>query len=50
MARLNILKLSALGFAGAALRTHEGAPAAAINAEAQLRRAVLACMLWEDQF
>jgi 60 kDa SS-A/Ro ribonucleoprotein len=50
MARLNILKLSALGFAGADLRTHEGAPAVAISAEAQLRRAVLACMLWEDQF
>jgi 60 kDa SS-A/Ro ribonucleoprotein len=55
MARLNILKLSHLGFSGVALRahapsTHEGAPAVAIGAEAQLRRAVLACMLWEDQF
>jgi hypothetical protein len=50
MARLNILKLGQLGFAGAALRTHESAPAAAINAEAQLQRSVLACMLWEDQF
>ena len=50
MARLNILKLGQLGFAGAALRTHEGAPAAAISAEAQLQRSVLACMLWEDQF
>jgi hypothetical protein len=50
MARLNILKLSHIGFSGAALRTHEGAPAVAIDAEAQLRRAVLACMLWEDQF
>jgi 60 kDa SS-A/Ro ribonucleoprotein len=50
MARLNILKLSHLGFTGAALRTHEGAPAVEINDEAQLRRAVLACMLWEDQF
>jgi 60 kDa SS-A/Ro ribonucleoprotein len=50
MARLNILKLSHLGFSGAALRTHEGAPAVSISAEAQLRRAVLACMLWEDQF
>jgi len=50
MARLNVLHLSQLGFSGAALRTHEGAPAAAISAEAQLRRAVLACMLWEDQF
>jgi 60 kDa SS-A/Ro ribonucleoprotein len=50
MARLNVLHLSQLGFTGAALRTHEGAPAATIRAEAQLRRAVLACMLWEDQF
>ena len=50
MARLNILKLSHLGFSGAALRTHEGAPAVPISAEEQLRRAVLACMLWEDQF
>jgi len=50
MTRLNVLKLSHLGFAGAALRTHEGAPAVPIGAEAQLRRAVLACLLWEDQF
>ena len=50
MARLNILKLSHLGFAAAALRTHEGAPAVAISAEAELRRSVLACMLREDQF
>jgi len=50
MARLNVLHLSQLGFTGAALRTHEGAPAAAIGAEAQLRRAVLACMLWEAEF
>jgi hypothetical protein len=32
------------------LRTHEGAPARQIPAEQQLRRSVLACMLWEDQF
>jgi len=50
MARLNVLKISQLGFIGAALRTHEGAPAVTISAEAQLRRAVLACLLWEDQF
>lgn len=50
MARLNVLKLSHLGFSGAALRTHEGAPAMPISAEAELRRSVLACMLWEDQF
>jgi 60 kDa SS-A/Ro ribonucleoprotein len=30
--------------------THEGAPAARIDAEAQLRRSVMACMLWEDGF
>lgn len=30
--------------------THEGARAAHINAEQQLRRSVLACLLWEDQF
>jgi 60 kDa SS-A/Ro ribonucleoprotein len=50
MARLNVVKLSHLGFSGAALRTHEGAPAVSIGAEAQLRRSVLACMLWESQF
>lgn len=31
-------------------RTHEGAPAKCINAEQQLRRSVLTCMLWEDTF
>src|SRR5690348_5888009 len=31
-------------------RTHEGAPAKHIFAEQELRRSVLACMLWEDQF
>jgi 60 kDa SS-A/Ro ribonucleoprotein len=31
-------------------RTHEGAPARHISPEQQLRRSVLACMLWEDQF
>lgn len=30
--------------------THEGAPAKRINAELQLRRSVLACLLWEDTF
>lgn len=30
--------------------THEGAKAKHINAEQQLRRSVMACMLWEDQF
>ena len=44
MARLNMLNL----FSGA--RTHEGAPARNISAELQLRRSVLACLLWEAQF
>lgn len=30
--------------------THEGAPAIPSNAYTELRRAVLACLLWEDQF
>ena len=50
MARLNILKLGHLGFDGAVLRTHEGAPAIAVSPELELRRSVLAAMLWEDQF
>lgn len=32
------------------LRTHEGAPAKRITAEQELRRSVMACMLWEDSF
>src|SRR5437868_11250401 len=44
--RLNILKLSAF----ARPRTHEGAPAVAVSPELALRRSVLACMLWEDEF
>lgn len=31
-------------------RTHEGAVAHPINAVQELRRSVMACMLWEDQF
>ena len=42
MARLNVKKES--------LRTHEGAVAKRINPELQLRRSVMACLLWEDQF
>jgi hypothetical protein len=45
MAKLNILKLN---FAG--LFTHEGAPAKRLTAEQELRRSVLACLLWENQF
>lgn len=32
------------------VRTHEGAPAKRIGPEAQLRRSVMACLLWEDTF
>jgi 60 kDa SS-A/Ro ribonucleoprotein len=44
MARLNLLNLAR------GLRTHEGAAARHISNEAQLRRSVLACLLWESQF
>ncbi|HVI77934.1 MAG TPA: hypothetical protein VM715_07190 [Candidatus Acidoferrum sp.] len=44
MARLNSLNVNF------AVRTHEGAPARIISAKMQLRRSVLACMLWESQF
>jgi hypothetical protein len=44
MARLNLLNLNF----GA--RTHEGAPARNLSPELQLRRSVLACLLWESQF
>src|SRR5436309_6709582 len=46
MARLNILNIGPFALP----RTHEGAPAKRVSNEAALRRAVLACMLWEDQF
>ena len=44
MARLNTLNLNT------APRTHEGTPARNISPELQLRRSVLACLLWEIQF
>jgi hypothetical protein len=44
MAKLNTLNLTY------APRTHEGARARSISLEAQLRRSVLACLLWEEQF
>src|SRR6202171_892804 len=44
MARLNLLNLNF------GPRTHEGAPARNLAPELQLRRSVLACMLWESQF
>lgn len=44
MARVNV---GSTAFAGV---THEGAPARALTAEQELRRSVLACMLWENGF
>ncbi len=44
MAKLNIFKRPKKA------RTHEGAPARTFGPEAQLRRSVMNCMLWEDQF
>src|SRR5690242_17239490 len=48
MARINTLNLGIPWLKGP--RTHEGAPAKSISPELQLRRSVLACLLWEDQF
>src|SRR5215475_8684339 len=44
MARLNTLNINYVP------RTHEGGPARNISTELQLRRSVLACLLWESQF
>ena len=44
--RLNVLKLSHFPEP----RTHEGAPAAVLTPEQALRRSVLSCMLWENEF
>ncbi len=49
MARLNVTKLNEL-IGWSRPRTHEGAPARSLSAEQQLRRSVLACLLWENQF
>src|SRR5712675_2117628 len=49
MARMNLLNLSGLPWI-TSKQTHEGAPAKHISAEQELRRSVLACMLWESQF
>ena len=35
---------------GSDLKTHEGATARRISPEAQLRRTIMACLLWEDSF
>ena len=49
--RLNILKLNHYDQADAiGPRTHEGAPANVLTAEQALRRSVLSCMLWENEF
>jgi hypothetical protein len=51
--QLNVLKLTvgrALPGYGRAPLTHEGGPAAVIPDEQALRRSVLACMLWENEF
>ena len=52
--KLNVLKLTVgqglPGFMRLVPRTYEGAPAAAMTDEQALRRSVLACMLWEDEF
>jgi 60 kDa SS-A/Ro ribonucleoprotein len=45
--RLNTLNLNTTARAP---RTHEGAPARSVTAELQLRRSVLCCMLWENEF
>ena len=37
-------------FSGRPQVTHEGAPAVVLSAEQRLRRSVLACLLWEDEF
>jgi 60 kDa SS-A/Ro ribonucleoprotein len=44
MAQLNLLNVDF------GVRTHEGVAARLISAEMQLRRSVLACLLWETQF
>ena len=49
MARLNVMKLNEL-IGWSRPRTHEGAPARSLSPEQQLRRSVLACLLWENQF
>src|SRR5205807_339727 len=49
MARMNVLNLSGLPWMKQK-QTHEGAPAKHISAEQELRRSVLACMLWGNQF
>src|SRR4029077_396735 len=49
MSRMNVLNLSGLPWMKQK-QTHEGAPAKNISAEQELRRSVLACLLWGSQF
>ncbi len=47
------MRLNALRWIGADLtqpRTHEGAPAAVLTPEQALRRSILSCLLWENEF
>lgn len=44
MARINIPWMKSR------VQTHEGGPARRVTPELQLRRSILACLLWEDQF
>jgi len=46
MARLNLVSIPNFWLP----RTHENGPARVISPELQLRRSVLACMLWENEF
>ncbi|MFC6645954.1 TROVE domain-containing protein [Granulicella cerasi] len=48
--KLNILNLKFSKPLFTSPRTHEGAPAPVLTPEQSLRRSVLACMLWEDEF
>ncbi len=48
--KLNVLKLTVEQTLRTVLRTHEGAPAVRITDEQALRRSVLACLLWENEF
>ena len=42
--------MSALNKATPSIHTQEGGKASHINAEQQLRRSVMSCLLWEDEF
>lgn len=47
--RLNV-RSTGKNYRNSGLTTHEGGPAYSISDENQLRRSVMACMLWEDGF